>query len=134
MLAIHFGGAQGIHDVSRQNHKTYIIVEGKYMGFKFQKRINLSKGIGLNVSKSGVTPSVRTRYGSISPKGFSIRTGIPGLSYRGKRSNASGLMLVVGVVAVGVLFIGWLVREAYHFVLRRKIDLLRKQVSQGDQE
>jgi hypothetical protein len=54
------------------------------MGFKFQKRINLGKGVGLNVSKAGVTTGVRTRYGSISPKGFSIRTGIPGLTYREK--------------------------------------------------
>ena len=93
------------------------------MGFKYQKRVNLGKGVGLNVSKSGVTPSIRTQYGSISPKGFSIRTGIPGLSYRGKGKNAAGIMLIVGVLFVGYLFVRWLVQEVYHFVLRRRMDL-----------
>ncbi len=62
------------------------------MGIRYQKRIKLGKGVGLNVSKSGVSPSLRTKYGSIGPKGFSIRTGIPGLSYRGgKNNNETGL-------------------------------------------
>ena len=104
------------------------------MGFRYQKRIKLGKGAGLNVSKSGVSASYRTKYGSIGPKGFSIRTGIPGLTYRGgKNSNAAGIMLAIVVVSVGALiawnvfsFIGWLVREAYHFVLRRKMDIKEK--------
>lgn len=104
------------------------------MGIRYQKRVNLGKGVGLNIGKSGVTPSVRTRYGSISPKGFSIPTGIPGLSYRGKSKNAAGAMLVVGVATVGALFIGWVVREAYHFVLRRKMDLLNQQTLKEEQE
>ena len=104
------------------------------MGIRYQKRVNLGKGVGLNVSKSGLSPSIRTKYGSISPKGFSVRTGIPGLTYRsGKNSNAAGIMLAIGAVTVGVLFIGWLVREAYHFVLRRKMDLLHEQAPQVDQ-
>ncbi len=52
------------------------------MGFKFQKRINLGKGFGLNISKSGVRPSYRNKRGSVSSKGYSIRTGIKGVSYR----------------------------------------------------
>lgn len=52
------------------------------MGFRFNKRINLGKGLGVNVSKSGITPSYRTKIGSLSSKGYSVRTGIPGITYR----------------------------------------------------
>jgi len=104
------------------------------MGIRYQKRVNLGKGVGLNISKSGLSPSIRTKYGSISPKGFSVRTGIPGLTYRSKNnSNAAGIMLAIGIVTVGVLFVGWLVREAYHFVLRRKMDIFKRS-AQDDQE
>lgn len=58
------------------------------MGFRFQKRINFGKGIGLNISKSGITPSVRTKSGSISTKGYSIKTGISGVGYRNNFSNS----------------------------------------------
>ena len=107
------------------------------MGFRYQKRINLGKGAGLNLSKSGVSASYRTKYGSIGPKGFSIRTGIPGLTYRGgNNKNAAGIMLAITVITVGALiawnvflFIGWLVREIYHFVLRKKMDMTQKKAS-----
>lgn len=59
------------------------------MGFRFQKRIKLGKGIGLNISKSGISPSIKTKKGSISSKGYSIRTGIPGLTYRKTFSQSS---------------------------------------------
>ncbi len=62
------------------------------MGFRFQKRINLGKGFGFNISKSGISPSLRTKSGSISSKGFSVRTGIPGVSYR-KSYKSSGCLL-----------------------------------------
>ncbi len=52
------------------------------MGIQFRKRIKLGKGIGVTISKSGITPSYRSKKGSISSKGYSINTGIPGLSYR----------------------------------------------------
>ncbi|MGL2965876.1 DUF4236 domain-containing protein [Flavobacterium sp. XGLA_31] len=64
------------------------------MGFRFQKRINLGKGIGLNLSKSGVSPSFRTKLGSFSAKGFSLKTGLPGVSYR-KSSNSKGCLILV---------------------------------------
>ena len=35
------------------------------MGFRFQKRVSLGGGLGFNISKSGVSPSYRTRYGSV---------------------------------------------------------------------
>lgn len=52
------------------------------MGFRFQRRLRLFGGLGLNFSKSGVSWSIRGPGGSIGPKGYSVRTGITGLSYR----------------------------------------------------
>lgn len=70
------------------------------MAFRFNKRIKLGKGLGINVSKSGITPSYRTKRGSLSSKGYSVRTGIPGLSYRKtfskpKNSGCLGTALVL---------------------------------------
>ena len=61
------------------------------MGFRFNKRVNIGKGFGLNVSKSGVSPSFRTKLGSFRTKGYSLKTGVPGLSYR-KASNSKGCL------------------------------------------
>ena len=79
------------------------------MGFRYQKRINLGKGLGVNLSKSGISPSLRTKKGSISSKGFSVRTGIPGLSYRKSfskagKSGCAGFFLVLIVLGVGILY------------------------------
>ncbi|MCI9847003.1 DUF4236 domain-containing protein [Flavobacterium pectinovorum] len=52
------------------------------MGFRFQKRINLGAGLGLNISKSGISPSLRTKMGTFSKSGYSVKTGIPGLKYQ----------------------------------------------------
>ena len=72
------------------------------MGFRFSKRINLGKGLGFNISKSGVSPSVRTKFGSLSTKGYSLKTGIPGVTYR-KASNSRGCLLTLFVyVALGI--------------------------------
>ncbi len=76
------------------------------MGFKYNKRIKLGKGLGINVSKSGITPSYRTKRGSVSSKGYSLRTGIHGLSYRKsfKKSKGSGcLVSLILLVASGSL-------------------------------
>jgi len=62
------------------------------MGFRYNKRIRLGKGLGLNLSKSGISTSYKTKRGSVSSKGFSIRTGIPGLTYR-KRFKNNGCVL-----------------------------------------
>lgn len=59
------------------------------MSFRFQKRVKLAKGLGINISKSGITPSYRTKKGSVSSKGYSVRTGISGLSYRKAFSKSS---------------------------------------------
>ena len=75
------------------------------MGFRYQKRIKIGKGFGLNISKSGITPSYRTKKGSISSKGYSIRTGISGLSYRktfSKSSKSGCLVSIMIFLALGI--------------------------------
>lgn len=80
------------------------------MSFRFQKRIKLGKRFGINISKSGITPSYRTKRGSLSSKGYSIRTGIPGLNYRKafKKSKGSGclvtLIMLLSLLAFNVTF------------------------------
>ncbi len=66
------------------------------MGFRYYKRIKLGKWFGLNISKSGITPSYRNKRGSLSSKGYSLKTGIPGLTYRKsfKKSKGSGCLLL----------------------------------------
>lgn len=77
------------------------------MSFRFQKRINLGKGLGLNISKTGISPSLRTKGVTISTKGFSIRTGVPGVTYRKgfKSSKSSGCMLafIVSIICFSIL-------------------------------
>ena len=65
------------------------------MSFRFQKRIKIGGGLGLNISKSGISPSLRTKGGTISNKGFSVRTGISGVSYKKSfnSSKSSGCLL-----------------------------------------
>jgi len=105
------------------------------MGFRYQKRVNLGDGVGVNISKSGLSTSYRTKYGSIGSRGFSVRTGIPGLSFRssfgkGKGKNDAMVSLIawllVGVVIVGAVVIYnlarlliWLLIEIYHLGLRK---------------
>jgi len=73
------------------------------MAFRFHKRIKLGKGFGIHISKSGVTPSYRGKRGSLSSKGYSVRTGIPGLTYRktfSKTKNRGGCLVVFFIVFV----------------------------------
>ena len=60
------------------------------MGFRFQKRIKIGKGLGVNISKSGISPSYRSKEGSVSLKGVSIKTGVPGVTYRKSFSKSKG--------------------------------------------
>lgn len=60
------------------------------MALRYQRRIGGSKGFGLNVSNSGISPSYRTKYSTIGSGGFSIRTGIPGLSLRSSYGRGKG--------------------------------------------
>jgi hypothetical protein len=87
------------------------------MGFRFQRRIGLGGGWGLNTSGSGGSLSYRSRQGSIGTKGFSLRTGIPGLSYRqnwGKNAGSAALiiaafMLALAAVTVSIKLLAYLV-------------------------
>jgi hypothetical protein len=76
------------------------------MGFRFQRRINLAGGWGVNASGSGGSVSYRSRHGSIGTKGFSLRTGIPGLSFRqgwGKNGGAAALIFIAIMAALVML-------------------------------
>jgi hypothetical protein len=105
------------------------------MGFRLQQRIGLVKGLGLNLSGSGASLSARTKYGSIGPRGFSLRTGIPGLTYRSgfssssRRSGKGSDTLVILLLALtfGVLvaiiwnmlrFGFWAIMEVIKWILR----------------
>lgn len=73
------------------------------MGFRFQRRIKMGKGLGLNVSRSGFSLSQHTRWGTFGTRGVSIRTGISGLSLRfGRRSGGGLVALVVALVQLSV--------------------------------
>ncbi len=98
------------------------------MGFRFYKRVNLGNGLGLNLSKSGVSPSIRTSSGSIGTRYFSIPTGIKGLYYRGgtggKNAGLAWLIfillvsvfvlayyLIIGIINGLILLWHWIVKE-----------------------
>lgn len=78
------------------------------MSFRFQRRINLGSGAGINLGKTGASGSVRGRHGSIGTSGFSLRSGIPGLSYRqswGKGGGGLAVMLVMVMAGLAVAVI-----------------------------
>lgn len=64
------------------------------MAFQYHKRIKLGKRFGLNISKSGISPSYRSKIGTISSRGYSIKTGISGLSYRKSFKKGKGCLLL----------------------------------------
>ena len=73
------------------------------MSLKFHRRLNFGSGVGLNISKSGATPGIRSKMGSISSKGFSIRSGIKGLNYR--QSWGKGIEgAIFGAIAMVFMF------------------------------
>lgn len=84
------------------------------MAFRFQRRLNLSKGWGVNISKSGMSLSLRSKHGSISSKGFSLRTGIPGLNYRYRAKKGSGEEAIFAIV----MFVVALIPIAFQLVLQ----------------
>lgn len=97
------------------------------MGFWFQRRINLGKGVGVNINNTGVSASYRTRYGSIGSRGFTLKTGIPGLRYRGGGGkNALPFLLVLGIAIVGVLIVYNVVRLIIFLVAKACYALKRK--------
>jgi hypothetical protein len=78
------------------------------MSLRYQKRVNLGKGVGLNVSKSGVSASVRGKSGAIGTRGFSIKTGIPGLTFRsswGKGGKGLVILAIAGLLMLALLIL-----------------------------
>lgn len=106
------------------------------MGIRYQKRFGGTKGFGLNFSGSGISSSYRTKYGTVGSKGFSIRSGIPGLSFRssygrGKDKGVTAL-IILGLIVSGfilyysaviiynfALFLLWSFSEIRKLILRK---------------
>jgi hypothetical protein len=65
------------------------------MGYRFQKRVKLGGGLGLNISRSGISPSLRTKVGTFSKGGYSTKTGISGLRYQN-----NGCMVVFAFIGL----------------------------------
>lgn len=92
------------------------------MPLRYQKRIG-SKGLGVNLSKTGMSTSYRSPIGAIGTRGFSIRTGIPGLSFRQYNKKGDGfimffsilIMLTIGIAVLIIYnifsFIFWCIRR-----------------------
>ncbi|MEO8533225.1 MAG: DUF4236 domain-containing protein [Flavobacterium sp.] len=70
------------------------------MAFRFQKRVKLGGGFGLNLSKSGISPSLKTKMGTFSKSGYSVKTGISGLRYQN-----SGCMVLFVCTGIATLLI-----------------------------
>ncbi|CAM1358409.1 conserved hypothetical protein [Tenacibaculum sediminilitoris] len=81
------------------------------MGFQFYRRIKLGKGLGLNISKSGISPSLQIKRGAVSSKGYSIRTGIKGLQYRKRHFKKEGIGCLGIVFAIVGVFVVLLKRK-----------------------
>jgi len=71
------------------------------MGFRFQKRVKLGGGLGLNISKSGISPSLRTKMGTFSKSGYSVKTGISGVRYQ----NSGCLLLLAFPGIITLIFL-----------------------------
>ncbi|MEQ8926079.1 MAG: hypothetical protein RLO81_09725 [Fulvivirga sp.] len=72
------------------------------------------------MSKSGASFSQRTGWGSIGSRGFSIRTGIPGLYFRkswGKGGSGLVVYLVVGGLILSALVIYNLARLLWFVIV-----------------
>lgn len=82
------------------------------MSFQFQRRLNLKSGWGINISKSGFSPSFRSKYGSVSTKGVSVRTGIPGISYRHRVKKGSGSGAILGLMMLIISLIPFVINVA----------------------
>ncbi|MBP1221649.1 DUF4236 domain-containing protein [Flavobacterium sp. 1355] len=66
------------------------------MSFRFQKRVKLGGGFGLNISKSGISPSLRTKMGTFNKNGYSVKTGISGVRYQ--NSGCMVLFVFTGII------------------------------------
>lgn len=109
------------------------------MGFRYYRRINMGKGWGLNLSKSGLSTSFRTKWGAFGTKGYSIRTGILGLSYRKafarvKRGDVATIFFFI-ILATIVLYVAivviwnmgrfavWSAARLYHILKPQRTEI-----------
>lgn len=106
------------------------------MGLRYHKRVNIGNGYGLNLSQCGISSSYRSKYGSVWPRGFSIRTGIPGLTFRssfGKSKKGDGaiisiiVLLLIGAAILTALlvwnialFLKWSTEEIHKLLVRKQ--------------
>jgi hypothetical protein len=76
------------------------------MGFSYRKRINVGKGLGVTLTSAGMSASYRTQMGSVGSKGYSIRTGIPGLTFRSSWARGKyGLLVLLIIAIVTVIYV-----------------------------
>ena len=77
------------------------------MGLQYRRRVKLGKGLGLNISNRGISASYQSKYGSVGSRGFSFRTGIPGLSLRsnwGKGGEGLVALAIIGICYIMIIF------------------------------
>jgi len=87
------------------------------MGLRYYRRVNLGNGLGLNLSKSGVSTSYRAPWGSIGTSGYSIRTGVPGLVYRGGRRDAGlSILLIFFLVKYLFIAIAFIIKTIFYLI------------------
>ncbi len=98
------------------------------MSFRYQRRINFGGGWGFNLSLRGVSSSYRSKWGSVGPRGFSFRTGIPGLSFHQswKGFGVFDFIILLGLIAINlVVSIIWtLIEVVFIYLLPIAIQLL----------
>ena len=90
------------------------------MPFRYRRSIRIAKGASMTVSNSGVSASIKTPVGRIGTRGFSLRTGIPGLTYTSgwaKKQQWDGLLLLTVVFSV-IILVGWNVVRLIFFLIR----------------
>lgn len=80
------------------------------MGVRFQKRIRIFPGVYINLSKSGVSASVRGKGTSVNVGSTGrkmVTIGIPGtgLSYRAQLSSTVLVLIVAAVVIFGLAYL-----------------------------
>ena len=88
------------------------------MGFRFYKRIG--GRAGFNIGKSRISASVRGPFGSFGTSGFSIRTGVPGLTYRkywGSGGSSRGGGAGIGNLFIAVWHIGRFMWSLVYLIL-----------------
>lgn len=104
------------------------------MGLSYNKRIGNKSGFGVNISTSGISSSYRSKYGTIGSKGFSVRTGIPGLTFRSgwksskNKGSAALILIIIGGIFIFayffilvfynvIRFIIWLITQIYNLAI-----------------